>query len=173
MTFEQAFEKIKAKFDTADTKKLSSDFAIQVNMTDSDCGGAFYIQFAGGELRVEPYDYRDNTADVSLKKMDLYKILDGKLDVEKAIETGKLYVKGNAADFAAAAGCIVHVEKPKAVKKTATKKAPAKKAEKAAAAKAEAKPVAAKPAAKTEAKPAAKAATKAEAKPVAKTTAKK
>ncbi len=131
MTFEQAFQKVKAKFDKVDTSKLTSDFAIQVSMTDSDCGGIFYIQSAGGELRVEPYDYRDNTANVALKKLDLYKILDGKLSVAQAAESGKAVIYGNAADLEAAAACIVHDEPaPKAEKKPAVKapKATAKKA---------------------------------------------
>lgn len=131
MTFEQAFQKVKSKFDKVDTSKLTSDFAIQVSMTDSDCGGIFYIQSAGGELRVEPYDYRDNTANVALKKLDLYKILDGKLSVAQAAESGKAVIYGNAADLEAAAACIVHDEPaPKAEKKPAVKapKATAKKA---------------------------------------------
>ena len=136
MTFEQAFVKIKDKFSNVDLSKLTEDFAIQVNMTDEDCGGAFYIQFADGKLNIEPYDYRDNTADVTLKKMDLYKILDGKLSVQTALEKGKLYVNGNAEHLSVAAGCIVipekkttkkPAEKKTVEKKPAEKKAPAKK----------------------------------------------
>ena len=127
MTFEQAFIKIKDKFASIDLSKLTEDFAIQVNMTDEDCGGAFYIHFADGKLSVEPYDYHDNTADVTVKKMDLYKILDGKLSVAAALEKGKLYVNGNAEHLALAAGCIVIPEK-KTTKKTPAKKAVAKEA---------------------------------------------
>ncbi len=143
MTFEQAFLKIKAKFDNADLSKLTSDFAIQVNMTDEDAGGAFYIQSADGKLFVEPYDYRDNTADVTLKRADLTKILDKKLAIEKAIDAGTIFVNGNASDFAMAIDAV------KVAKKAPAKKAPAKKAE---APKAEKKAPAKKaPAKKTEA----------------------
>lgn len=151
MTFEQAFIKIKEKFAKTDLTKLTESFAIQVNMTDEDCGGAFYIHFDNGVLSVEPYDYYDNTADVTLKKMDLYKILDGKLTVVDAIEKGKLYVNGNAEHFAQAAGCIVLPEK-KTTKKAdekAENKVPAKKAT---AAVKEEKPVAKKSPAKKTAK---------------------
>lgn len=169
MTFEQAFQKVKAKFDKADTTKLNVDFAIQVNMTDSDCGGTFYIQSIGGELRVEPYDYRDNTANVTLKKLDLYKILDGKLEVSQAVESGKVTITGSAADFSAAASCIVHDEPaPKAVKKTAAKAV--KTTEKKETAK---KPAAKKaPAASKAATPAAKASAKEDTAPVKTTPAK-
>ncbi len=140
MTFEQAFIKIKDKFAKTDLSKLAENFAIQVNMTDEDCGGAFYIHYADGILSIEPYDYRDNTADVTLKKLDLYKILDGKLTVSNAIESGKLFVNGNAEHLSMAAGCIVLPEKKTIkktlVKKTATKKAPEKTEKKAPAKKA-------------------------------------
>lgn len=130
MTFEQAFLKIKAKFDNADFSKLNRDFAIQVNMTDEDCGGAFYIQSTDGKLFVEPYDYRDNTADVTLTRQDLNKILDKKLSASKALEGGKLYINGNAEDFTAAVDCLPAPEKKTVVKKPAkTKKTTAKKAE--------------------------------------------
>ena len=123
MTFEQAFAKVKEKFGSVDKKKLDEDFAIQVNMTDADCGGAFYIQSVRGTLNVEPYDYRDNTADVTLKKLDLYKILDGKMSVGDALKNGRLYVRGNAEHFAKAAAAIVRVSKPAVVKKTVKKSA--------------------------------------------------
>lgn len=149
MTFEQAFLKIKAKFDNADLSNLKNEFAIQVNMTDEDCGGAFYIQFADGKLFVEPYDYRDNTADVTLNRQDLNKILDKKLSVATALEGGRLYINGNAEDFILAASVVKAPEKKPAKKAAAPKKAPAKKAEaKPAEKKIVAKKVAAKPAEK-------------------------
>ncbi|MBQ7794604.1 MAG: SCP2 sterol-binding domain-containing protein [Clostridia bacterium] len=124
MTFEQAFSKIKTKFDGADLTKLDSDFAIQVNMTDEDSGGAFYIQATDGKLYVEPYDYRDNTADVTVKRLDLIKILDKKLEISKALESGKLYINGNTDDFVKAVAAVKVAEKAPAkkttVKKTAT-----------------------------------------------------
>ncbi len=154
MTFEQAFSKIKAKFDGADLKKLTTDFAIQVNMTDEDAGGAFYIQSADGKLFVEPYDYRDNTADVTLKRADLVKILDKKIDIQKAVDAGTIYVNGNVADFALAVSVIKAAAKKPAAKKTPAKKAEPKAAAKKAAPKAEKKA----PAKKAEAKLVAKAA---------------
>lgn len=117
MTFEQAFTKVKAKFSDADLTKLNGDFAIQVNMTDEDCGGTFYIQSQAGKLNVEPYDYRDNTANVTVKKLDLYKILDSKISVEKAVESGKVTIDGNPADLANAVACIKIPAPKKIVKK--------------------------------------------------------
>lgn len=148
MTFEQAFLKIKAKFDKADTKGLINEFAIQVNMTDEDCGGAFYIQFTDGKLFIEPYDYRDNTADVTLTRENLNKILGKKLSVATALESGRLYINGNAEDFVSAISTVKAPEKKTVKKATVSKKETEKK-------------VAAKPAAKkTVAKAAEKKTTK-------------
>ncbi len=128
MTFEQAFLKIKAKFDNADVKNLTDEFAIQVNMTDEDCGGAFYIQYTDGKLFVEPYDYRDNTADVTLARLDLNKILDKKLSIATALETGRLFLNGSREDFAAVVGALKAPEKKTVKKAAAPKKTSAKKA---------------------------------------------
>ena len=65
MTFEKKFASLKTKFDKADLKKLPDDFAIQLTMTDEDCGGIFYIANKNGAFSVEPYDYKDNSAAVT------------------------------------------------------------------------------------------------------------
>ena len=71
MTFIEKFEEIKKKIGTPDLSKLTESFAVQVNMTDADCGGAFYIAYIGGNLAIEPYDYHDHTAMIYAKSKDL------------------------------------------------------------------------------------------------------
>ncbi len=127
MTFEQAFIKIKEKFKDVDLAKFTSELAIQVNLNDEDCGGAFYIQFADGKLFVEPYDYHDNTADITLKKLDFNKLITGKLDIEKALSAGTLYINGSREDVLTISGCIKSPEKKPAAKKAAPTKKPAPK----------------------------------------------
>ena len=122
MTFEQAFVKIKEKFKDVDLAKFSSELAIQVNLTDEDCGGTFYIQFADGKLFVEPYDYHDNTADITLKKLDFNKLITGKLDIDKALSNGALYLNGNKEDVMTISGCVKVPEKKPATKKAAAEK---------------------------------------------------
>lgn len=157
MTFEKKFETLKKSLVKADAKKLTENFAFQVNMTDEDCGGTFYIANLDGSLAVEPYDYKDNTAMLTGLSADVAKLAKGEVAVA---------VEGNVAQVEMFA---------KSFSKPAAKKAPAKKpAAKKAPAKAEAKPAAkkaeAKPAAKTEAKPAtAKVETKTTSTPATKT----
>lgn len=142
MTFEQAFVKIKEKFKDVDISKFNHDFAIQVNLSDEDSGGAFYVQFIDGKLFVEPYDYHDNTADLTINRVDFNKLITGKLDIEKAKSEGNVYVNGSMEDVISVLGSVKTPAKkpaakkvepakkqteakasPKATKKSATKKA--------------------------------------------------
>ena len=180
MTFEKAFESVKKKFEKADAKNVA-DFALQITMTDEDCGGTLYAAVKDGVLAVEPFDYRDNNAVLDIAKADLLSLISGKLSLAKAVEKGAT-LKGDAtvidslkATLPKPAPKKAPAKKPAAKKETVkkeTKKAEVKKAEvKKAEVKAPAKKAEAKPAPKAEAK---KAETKTAAKkPATKTTAKK
>lgn len=144
MTFEKKFETLKKSFVKADLEKLTESFALQVNMTDEDCGGTFYVAYVDGTLAVEPYDYKDNTAVVTGASADVAKLAKGTVAVA---------VEGNAAQVEMfAASFVKPVAKKPDAKKAAPAKKPAAKVEKKAEVKAEAKPVAKKAEVKTEAK---------------------
>ena len=136
MTFIEKFEEIKKKIGAPDLSKLNESFAVQVNMTDADCGGAFYIAYIGGNLAIEPYDYHDHTAMIYSKSKDLIDALIGKVDMLAAVMSGKIEVYGNIDHVTA----LATLHKPRA-KRAAAKKPAAKKA-------AEKKPAEKKPAAK-------------------------
>ena len=163
MTFEQAFLKVKEKFDNADAKGVA-DFAIQVTFTDEDCGGTFYAEVKDGKLAVEPYDYVDNNAVLNITKAALLAVLSGRSSLDKAIANGDAYVQGDASKVADWKATIkkAPAKKTAAKKTTAAKKAPAKKtttaAKKAPAKKTTATAKKAAPAAKAEAKTEVKAA---------------
>ena len=163
MTFEQAFKRIKTKFENVDASKLQ-DMALQITLSDEDCGGTLYAAVKDGALAVEPYDYKDNDAVLDVTKAALVSILTGKTSIEKEIENGNLTVKGNLEKVASVKDAIIIPKKAPAkkapakkapAKKTAAKKETAKPAVKATPAKkAETKPVKAEPAKKAEIKPA-------------------
>lgn len=172
MDFVKRFEKIKEKFSKIDTSKLNSDFAIQVNMTDEDCGGAFYVANIGGEFSVEPYDYVDHTAMVTATAGDFEKLIGRRIGFDTAVKNGKIVIDGNADDVLAMTELF-----PKPAKKPAAKKAAPKAEEKKEEVKAEPKKEVkaevkkeVKPEVKEEVKPAVKPQVKAEEKPVAKKT---
>ena len=91
MTFEKAFEAIKKKFVNADASK-TDNFAVQITFADEDCGGTFYAEVKDGVLHVEPYDYHDNNAALTITKGALLGFLGKRMSLEKAIsEVGAVY----------------------------------------------------------------------------------
>jgi len=136
MDFIKRFEKIKEKFNSADTSGLTTDFAIQVNMTDEDCGGAFYIANIDGVFSVEPYDYIDNTAMVTASAAEFEKLIGRRIGFEKAVNSGKVVIDGNTEHVKIMTElfpkpvrkpCAKKVPEKESVSKVAEKKAPAKK----------------------------------------------
>lgn len=123
MNFNEKFEQIKKKFGKLDTSRVTEDFAVQVNLTDEDCGGAFFVAYQNGEAAVEPYDYVDHTAMVNISAKDMIDAIGGKLDVVAAIMAGKVEVFGNVEHFTAA----LSLKKPAA--KRTTKRATEEKTE--------------------------------------------
>lgn len=135
MTFFEAFDNIKEKLSKADTSKLNGDFAMQVNMKNKDCGGTYYIAYMNGQLDVQPYDYKDHAVMITAMAGDITRIVEGRLDPVKALESGKIDVEGDLTVAAQFAGIVkpapakkAAAKKPAAKKTTAAKKAPAKKA---------------------------------------------
>ena len=171
MTFEQAFSKIKEKFENTDTSNVA-DFAIQLTFMDEDCSGIFSAYVRDGVLFVEPYDYKDNDLALTITKTALLAVIAGRSSLDKAIANGDAYVEsGDASKIADLKNTIKKAPAKKApakkapAKATAAKKAPAKKAE----SKAEKKAPAKKAEPKAEKKvPAKKAEPKAEKKTSAK-----
>lgn len=167
MTFIEQFENIKKKMSKLDTSSLPHDLAMQVNLTDEDCGGIFYIANIGGNFAVEPYDYYDHTVLLTSTSKNFLSIVTGKIDATDALFRGLVGVEGNIEHAQALANLVKKVEKKSPAKKTATKKASEKNpSEKKTAAK---KPAAKKTAAKKTTTAAKKTAEKATAKKSAET----
>ncbi len=95
MTFEKKFSSIKAKIESADITLPETHFAFEITMTDDDCGGTFYVASRGNGLEIEPYDYRDNTANISGTANTITRLLDGRTSFDAAVSDGRLSVIGN------------------------------------------------------------------------------
>ena len=117
MDFITKFAKIKDKFEKIDASSLTCDFAIQVNMTDEDCGGTFYIANIDGVFSVEPYDYIDNTAMVTALSSDFERLIGRRIGFDTALNNGKIIINGNAEHVKAVTELF-----PKPVRKPAAKK---------------------------------------------------
>lgn len=95
MTYEQVVAKVKAKYENVDAAAVNGTLAIQVNLVGKNVEGIFYIEAKDGKVNVEPYDYHDNKAVVTVAPTNLLKILDGKLNPVIAYTTGKVAVNGD------------------------------------------------------------------------------
>ena len=95
MTYEQIVSKVKAKYADADASSLSGTVAIQINLTGKNVEGIFYIEAKDGKVNVEPYDYHDNKAIVTVAPTNLLMKLDGKLKPAIAYTTGRVSVDGD------------------------------------------------------------------------------
>lgn len=122
MTFEVAFKRLKEKFNNVDPALLD-DMAIQITMSDEDCGGTFYAAVKDHVLSVEPYDYKDNDAVIDITRKTLAAILDGKMTFDKAVEKGEATLMGNLGKIAAVKDAI---KVPAKAEKKTTKKAETK-----------------------------------------------
>lgn len=121
MTFIEKFDALKAKYGKIDESKLGNSFAIQVEMTDDDCGGIFYVAYVNSVFSIEPYDYHDNTAAITTSSKVLENILSGKADPVAQFLTGKLKVKGNLDHALMLVNLMKKEPKKRAPRKTAVK----------------------------------------------------
>ena len=75
MTYEQIVEKVRAMYQDADVSAIEGTQAIQVNLAGKNAEGIFYIEVKDGKVNVEPYNYYDNWATVTVAPTNLFKIL--------------------------------------------------------------------------------------------------
>ena len=138
LKFEDIFDKVKKEFGGADVSNYEDHLAFQVNIT-GEGEGAFYAEIKDHALDIQPYDYNDRDFSITAAGTDLVDIFAGKLDIQKALEEGKLQVEGN---FDKAFSIVPVIENNKnAAKKTSAAKKTTAAASKKTAAKAASKEV--------------------------------
>ena len=125
MDYFKAFENIKSSLEKSEISLKDEHLAIQVILTDEECGGILYIENYFKKLNVMPYDYYDNNVNVISDYASFMELITAKKNLGALFE--KITIKG---DFEAAKDFFDSI-KPikKATKKTVTKKTAAKKAE--------------------------------------------
>ena len=96
MSYLDAFSKIKTAMERANAKSIQGHFALQINLTDEDSNGIFYIEGKDGNLYIEPYDYYDRDAILYVTAHDFLQIVTGKLSYDRAVNDGRLTIDGNA-----------------------------------------------------------------------------
>lgn len=143
MTFFEMFDAAKAGFANADVSGLNGHVAIQIEVTEDGCG-IFYAEVTDGVLNVQPYDYRDNTAAVTLPHSTLFALLRRETTLPEAVAQEKAFVQGcmeSAAKLFAAVPAPKKEAAPAEEKKPTCCKATAAETKKETACKATATPV--------------------------------
>lgn len=127
MTFFEMFDAAKAGLKNADVSGLNGHIAIQIEVTEDGCG-IFYAEITDGVLNVQPYDYRDNTAAVTLPHSTLFALLRRETTLPEAVAQEKAFVQGcmeSAAKLFAAVPAPKKAEAPKKEAAPAEEKKPA------------------------------------------------
>lgn len=94
MTYEEIVESVKKRLKGVDTSSVKDLLAIQVNIT-GEGEGAFYVEVKDGVLSVEPYEYFDRQAKITMKSKNFLALMEGKLDPVAAFTLGKLKIDGS------------------------------------------------------------------------------
>ncbi|MCL2036314.1 MAG: SCP2 sterol-binding domain-containing protein [Oscillospiraceae bacterium] len=94
MTYEKIFGEVKKSLLKADISGLDREFAIQCNI-QGEGEGAFYIAFKNGLFSIEPYDYKDNDAQLYANGDTFVKMFSKKMCGKEAFEKGLLGFDGN------------------------------------------------------------------------------
>ncbi|MBR5203345.1 MAG: SCP2 sterol-binding domain-containing protein [Clostridia bacterium] len=96
MTYEQVVAKVKAKFQNVDASAIDGIVALQINLEGKNVSGIFYIEVKDHNVNVEPYEYYDRHAIVTVNPTNLLKLVEGKLDPVEAYTKGKVSIDGDA-----------------------------------------------------------------------------
>lgn len=94
MTYESVVQTARKKFLNADVSSVQGTLAFQINLIGK-VQGIFYIEIKDGRVSVEPYDYYDNNAVITMNATNFIKLINGKLDPVVAFTTNKLKVDGD------------------------------------------------------------------------------
>lgn len=94
MTYEEIVEKVRERLVDVDTSSVQGLLAIQINVT-GEGEGAFYVEVKDGVLSVEPYEYHDRQAKITMKSKNFIDLMEGKLNPMAAFTLGKLKIDGS------------------------------------------------------------------------------
>lgn len=95
MTYEAVVEAARERFSNVDVSSVEGVKAFQINLEGKTVNGIFYIEIKDGKVNVEPYEYYDRNAIITINPTNFIKLINGKLDPVLAFTTGKLKVEGD------------------------------------------------------------------------------
>jgi putative sterol carrier protein len=93
ISLEEILADIKGKTANFDGSNYNGFLALQVNLTDID--KVFYVEVKDGKLTIEPFEYNDRQAKMSMTSANFSKMINGGLSGTTAFLTGKLKIDGS------------------------------------------------------------------------------
>ena len=94
MTYEELVQSVKDIYANADAGNVKEHVAIQCNI-EGEAEGALYIEFSEGNIDVQPYEYYDRDAILTLSAANLLEIAAGKKDLLEAYHANDVSVWGD------------------------------------------------------------------------------
>lgn len=94
MTIQEYLQEIRTYIDVEKAEQYDGFIAIQITLT-KEPEGMFYIELKDHHLSIEPYDYYDRNAALTIAPDTLRNILKRRLDPVIAFTTGKLKIDGD------------------------------------------------------------------------------
>ena len=94
MTYDSVVQATRKKFLNADVSSVSGTLAFQINLIGK-VEGIFYIEIKDGQVHVEPYEYYDRDAILTLSAASLLEIAAGKKDLLEAYHANEVSVWGD------------------------------------------------------------------------------
>ena len=95
MTYESIVEAARNKFCDLDVSSVNGTKAFQINIEGKSVNGIFYIEIKDGKVNVEPYEYYDRNAILTMNGSNFIKLINGKLNPVAAFTSGKIKVDGD------------------------------------------------------------------------------
>lgn len=127
MTYEEIVGKALIVYAKADATEVTGHLAVQFNVR-GEGEGAFYIEVTDGKVDVQPYEYYDRNAIVTVNSDTLIEMLDGKLGIDEAYNDNKVQIEGDLGAALLLKKIAVKEAPGKTIEAKETSKAPAKKA---------------------------------------------
>ena len=126
MTCEEIVGKALIVYAKADATEVTGHLEVQFNVR-GEGEGAFYVEVSDGKVDVQPYEYYDRNAIVTVNSDTLIEMLDGKLGIDEAYNDNKVQIEGDLGAALLLKKIAVKEAPGKTIEANETSKAPAKK----------------------------------------------
>lgn len=94
MNNEDVVKELRKRFKDADVSKIEGTVAVQIDLKDDNYSNV-YLEVKDKVLSIEPYDYYDRIAKVTVASKELLDIVDKKIDVVKAFSDNLVSAEGD------------------------------------------------------------------------------